>query len=180
MAQEKVKEIIKNLKKLKEEKELSIAEIMETLEQTNNQLSKPTVMKIFSEGSEEYGYQYDTIRCMADALFGVYSDEKSDDAEIQGLKDTVQLQNILIDQLRLQLEEAQNSMLRRIDFLRDRVEKQDIRIEQKDRLITIMLMANMLGKDQTNESVRKAMERYFSEAMSEVGDWLTKDGAAQE
>ena len=180
MAQEKAKQIITQLKKLKEEKELSISEIMDTLEKTNNHLSKATVLKIFSDGSEEYGYQYDTIRTLADAMFGVYSSEDSDNAEIQGLKDTVQLQNILIDQLRVQLEEAQTSALRRIDFLRDRVEKQDIRIEQKDRLITILLMMHLLGSDKIGDNISKVLRRYFADTLDEIGDWVTKDNPDHE
>ena len=49
MAQEKVRNIITQLKKLKDEKNLTINEILDTLDRTNNHLSRPTVIKIFSE-----------------------------------------------------------------------------------------------------------------------------------
>ena len=179
MAQERIKNIIIQLKSLKESKKLSINEIMDTLDRTNNHLARSTVIKIFSDGSEDYGYQYDTIRTLADALFGVYSTDEDDNAEIKGLKSTVQYQNIIIDQLNSQIEQLKSqidsveaSALRRIDFLRDRVEKQDIRIEQKDRLITIMLMMHLKRSDPDFD---KGMQRYFNETLSEISDYL-KDG----
>ena len=177
MAQEKIKSIITQLKKLKDEKKLSINEILDTLDRTNNHLSRSTVIKIFSDGSEDYGYQYDTIRTLADALFGVYSTDESDNPEIKGLKSTIQYQNIIIDQLKEQIEQLKTQMvneesasLRRIDFLRDRVEKQDIRIEQKDRLITLMLMMHLKRSD---KELCNGISEYFQDTLSEIDDYLS-------
>lgn len=45
-------------------------------------------------------------------------------------------------------------------------------IDPKYQLITIMLMANMLGQDKTTDSVGKAIERYFTETIGEIGEYL--------
>ena len=182
MAQERMLDIIIQLKAIKESKNLTIQNILDTLDRENQHLAKSTVSRIFSDDGENLTYQYETIRTLADVMFRVYSSDEEDDAEIKGLKKTVQLQNILIDQLKgqidqlnAQMESEEASALRRIDFLRDRIEKQDLRIEQKDRLITIMLMANMLGQDKMSGTVKKAIEQYFSETMGEVVEYLGKD-----
>lgn len=185
MAQEKIRTIITQLKKLKEEKNLTINEILDILDKTNNHLSRPTVIKIFSEGSEDYGYQYDTIRTLSDTLFGVYSNEDDENAEIKGLKSTIQYQNIIIDQLNSQIEQMkaqidnlESSAHKRIDFLRDRVEIQDSRIEQKDRLITIMLMFMLSIKNSSSDldtGIVNMLHKYFDETIDDIGKYLKKD-----
>lgn len=180
MAQERMREIIIQLKAIRDNQNLTIQNILDTLDKENQHLSKNTVVKVFSEGGEDLAYQYETIRTLADVMFRVYSSDENDDAEIKGLKKTVQLQNILIDQqreqieqLKSQVESIESSAHRRIEFLRDRVEKQDIRIEQKDRLITLMLMTNLKRSD---PEIGKEMQRYFNETLSEIGEYLGKEG----
>lgn len=184
MAQERIKDIIAQLKALKESKGLSIQDICDTLDRTNNHLAKNTVAKIFSDGSEDFGYQYDTIRTLADVMFHVYSNDADDNAEIKGLKSTVQYQNIIIDQLRSQIEterkaaedalEAEKAAnIRRVEFLRDRVQKQDLRIEQKDRLITIMMMIYIRKLDPDFAAKGSlGMHKVFGETLDEIDEYL--------
>ena len=179
MAQERMRDIIIQLKAIKESKNLTIQNIIDTLDKENQHLAKSTVSRIFSEDGENLTYQYETIRTLADVMFRVYSSDEEDDAEIKGLKKTVQLQNILIDQLKgqieqlnVQMESEEASALRRIDFLRDRIEKQDLRIEQKDRLITIMLISHL---KQADKDLGRGIQQYFGETMSEITDYLSKD-----
>ena len=179
MAQERMRDIIIQLKAIREDRNLTIQNILDTLDRENQHLAKSTVARIFSEDGENLTYQYETIRTLADVMFRVYSSDEEDDAEIKGLKKTVQLQNILIDQLKeqidqlkIQMQNEESSSLRRIDFLRDRVEKQDIRIEQKDRLITLMLMSHL---KQTDKELGKGIQQYFNETMGEVVEYLGND-----
>lgn len=175
MAQERMRDIIIQLKAIKESKNLTIQNILDTLDRENQHLAKSTVIKVFSEGGEDLTYQYDTIRTLADVMFRVYSTDEQDNPEIKGLKSTIQLQNIMIDQLKEQLEterrnaeETASSCYRRIEFLRDRVEKQDVRIEQKDRLITIMLMQKYVP----NFDIGNGMQKYFEDTLAEVSEYL--------
>ncbi len=185
MAQDRIRDIIAQLKALKESKGLSIQDICETLDRTNNHLAKNTIVKIFSDGSEEFGYQYDTIRTLADVMFHVYSNDADDNVEIKGLKSTVQYQNIIIDQLKEQIETERKAAedaletekaanIRRVEFLRDRVEKQDLRIEQKDRLITMMMMVYLRKFDPdfaTNGG--HGLHRVFGETLNEIDEYLS-------
>ena len=91
MAEESIKKIIRQLKALKDIKGLTIDDIVETLDKNNSHLAKNTVVKIFSEGSEEAGYQTETIRMIADVMLDVYQDKPEDDPEIKGLKTTLSI-----------------------------------------------------------------------------------------
>lgn len=181
MAQERMRDIIVQLKAIKESQNLTIQNILDTLDRENQHLAKSTVIKVFSDSGEDLTYQYDTIRTLADVMFRVYSTDEQDNPEIKGLKSTIQLQNIMIDQLKEQLEterrnaeETASSCYRRIEFLRDRVEKQDVRIEQKDRLITIMLMQKYVP----NFDIGNGMQRYLQDTLDEVKEYLGVDDKA--
>ena len=150
----------------------TIQNILDTLDQNGEHMSRKTVAKVFSDGSEDMEFQPDTVRIIADVILKVYEESPDDDPEIKGLKSEIKLQRRQMELLERELEETRAMATRRVEFLRDRVEKQDIRIEQKDRLITIMLMANMLGQDQIKDSAGKALQRYFDETVGEIGEYL--------
>lgn len=176
MAQERIRDIIVQLKAIKENQNLTIQQIIDTLDSENQHLGRSTVVKVFSDGGEDLPYQYETIRTLADVMFRVYSVDEDDNPEISGLKSTVQLQNIIIDQLKAQVEtehkaaeEVAASSYRRIEFLRDRVEKQDIRIEQKDRLITIMLL-KMIAEQK--DGLSPAIDKYLKETFQEIKEYM--------
>ena len=174
MAKGLIRDLIIRLKAVKESQGLTIQNILDTLDRNGEHMSRKTVAKVFSDGSEDMEFQPDTVRIIADVILKVYEESPDDNPEIKGLKSEIKLQRRQLELLERELEEARAMAARRVDFLRDRVEKQDIRIEQKDRLITIMLMANMLGQDKTNKSVGKAIEQYFGEMIGEIGDYLDK------
>lgn len=176
MAQERIKDIIIQLKAIKESQNLTIQQIIDTLDRENQHLGRSTVVKVFSDGGEDMPYQIETIRTLANVMFRVYSEDEEDNPEISGLKSTVKLQNILIDQLKAQVEnehkaaeETVNSYIRRNEFLRDRVEKQDLRIEQKDRLITIMLLKTIAEQE---NGLSPAINKYLKETFTEIKDYM--------
>ena len=55
------------------------------------------------------------------------------------------------------------------EFLRDRVEKQDLRIEQKDRLITIMLLKTIAEQE---NGLSPAINKYLKETFQEVKEYF--------
>ena len=61
-----VKEIIINLKQVREEKKLSYGDILKLMEQNGDYLAKSTLSRVFAEGSEECSFKYEeTIRPIA-------------------------------------------------------------------------------------------------------------------
>lgn len=178
MTKSNIREIVIQLKHIKEERKLTIQQIYDMLERSNKHLALNTLVKVFSEDSENAGFQEETIRSLADVLLDVYVDSETDDSEIKGLKSTIKLQNVIISQLEEHLKTAntalgneQISALRRIDFLRDRIEKQDLRIEQKDRLITIMLMI-LIEKLDPNSEYGDLVKVYFKNTIADLSEYL--------
>ena len=74
MLQKKIAEIVTKLKKVREEEGISYQRIVELVEQNGGYVSLSTVKRVFSEGSESYGFQYEnTLKPIADAVLGIYS-----------------------------------------------------------------------------------------------------------
>ena len=182
MAEESIKKIIKQLKALKDMKGLTIDDIVDTLDKSNSHLAKNTVVKVFADGSEEAGYQVETIRTIADVMFDVYKDSPEDDPEIRGLKTTIQLQNILLDRLKEQAEDERKaaaaaieaekrSNVHRVEFLRERIRVQDHRIDQKDRMIAIMMIA-LLKKLDPELISGASIDSYFKDKLHDLGEHM--------
>lgn len=55
------------------------------------------------------------------------------------------------------------------EFLSDRVEKQDLRIEQKDRLIIIMLLKTIAEQE---NGLSPAINKYLKETFLEIKDYM--------
>lgn len=182
MAEESVKKIIRQLKALKDMKGLTIDDIVDTLDRNNSHLARNTVAKIFADGSEEAGYQTETIRMIADVMLDVYREDPQDDPEIRGLKTTVQLQNILIDRLKEQCEDERRAAaeaieaekrnnVHRLEFLRERIRVQDHRIDQKDRMIAIMMIA-LLKKLDPDLISGASIDSYFKDKLHDLGEGM--------
>ena len=81
------RDIIIQLKEVKDEKHLSLTDIMKLMESNGDYLSKSTLSRVFAEGSEEIKFRYeDTIRPIANALLDIENDEDDDDMDIRAMK----------------------------------------------------------------------------------------------
>ena len=103
-------------------------------------VSLSTVTRVFSEGSEEQNFRYESIRPIAEMLLGLDNlDEGADDEK--ALKAIIQFKDATIQQLKNQLEEEKAKHLEKleaersqsrssIDFLKHQIELKDDRITQ--------------------------------------------------
>ena len=97
------REIILKLKETRLEKNLSLNDIVDM---TNGMVSKTTVQRVFSDGSENTSFRYDdTIRPLVKALLDVDTIEESDDMDTKALKSLLKLKIQRIEELELQLKE---------------------------------------------------------------------------
>ncbi len=97
------REIILKLKETRLEKNLSLNDIVDM---TNGMVSKTTVQRVFSDGSENTSFRYDdTIRPLVKALLDVDTIEDSDDMDTKALKSLLKLKIQRIEELELQLKE---------------------------------------------------------------------------
>ena len=143
------KELIIQLKKVRDEKHLSFNDILDLMEVNGDYLSKSTLSRVFAEGSEDVTFRYDeTIRPIANALLDIDNIEADDNDDVQALKRLVQQNEKLIAGLQQQItnmqlksdeekisefekmERERESWSRSIEFLKDQIIKKDDRIDK--------------------------------------------------
>lgn len=123
-------DLIVRLKSVREEKRLSLPDVMELIEKNNDYISMTTLRRVFSEGSECSDFSYDrTIRPIVNALLQNEEEEEEPlTAEVDLLKAIIRQKNEQIDLLK-----------DRLDFLRDQIEKKDRRMDEKDEIIKLLM-----------------------------------------
>ena len=138
------KDIILQLKQVKEEKNLSLGRIYELIQNNGDSVSKSTLSRVFSEGSEDVSYSFkyeDTIRPIAKAVLDMENIEDTDDMDIKALKTLLKYKIARIEELESQLDKEKLKYHDKIDkereqfhkslnFLKDQVALKDKRIDQ--------------------------------------------------
>lgn len=144
-----IREIIIKLKKVRDEKKLSYGDILDLMEKNGEFVSKSTLSRIFSEGSEEIDFSYEgTIRPIANALLDIETIDDDDDLDIQAMKSLLIYKMKYIEELESELNEEkaardrdkvkyhekmdkQRAQLQNsIDFLKNQILLKDKRIDQ--------------------------------------------------
>ena len=161
----KTKDLIIKLKEVKEEKGLSLNEIVELVEKNGDYISRSSVQRVFSDGSEDTSFRYEeTIRPIANALLDIDTIEDSDNMDIQAMKMLLQYKNKRIEELETlldkekikyheKLEGERERFNTSIDFLKRQVALKDRRIDilldsiqEKDARIISMIDKIMKGE----------------------------------
>lgn len=141
-------EIIRKLKEVRIEKQLSLQNIVDLMEANGEYLSKSTLSRIFADGSEEKHFKYDeTIRPIAKVLLDIETIDADDTSDVQAVKailkykieriKELETQNLeLKEQLayeklhyheKLEKERAKYQSI--IDFRSNQIDKKDERID---------------------------------------------------
>lgn len=163
------KELIIQLKKVRQEKHLSFNAILDLMEENGDYLSKSTLSRVFAEGSENESFRYDeTIRPIANAILDINNLEADDAFNIPALVEVVQQNERFIKELQRQITEMElksdeerladyekmeterNSWSRSIEFLKDQISKKDARID--------ILMASVEKKDEIISSLHDQLQ----------------------
>jgi hypothetical protein len=156
------KDIILQLKAVKDEKKFSIQNIHDMMERNGDHLSKTTISRVFKDGSENDNFRYnDTIRPIAKALLDIETIEDDDTADIRTMKMILKykaekiatleeqhgkaalqykeqisrLENQLASEKQKyheKLEKERKQFNDRIDFLMHQIDLKDKRMDQKD------------------------------------------------
>lgn len=157
----KTKDIILKLKEVRDEKGLSYNDIVALVEKNNDFVSRSSVQRVFSEGSEDLSFRYeDTIRPIAKALLDIETIEDTDDLDTQAMKSLLKYKIQRIEDLEKEIDRLQNVLdkeklkhhdkmdslreeyERKITFLKDQITLKDKRM---DLLLDALLKAN--GKE---------------------------------
>ena len=161
------KEIISKLKEVRDEKGLSYNDILRIMEEKNiYPVSISTLSRVFSEGSEELGFNYEqTIRPIAEALLDIEEIKDDDDMDVQAMKSLLKYKIKVIEDLEKELKETKallanekikyhekldkerEEFKKRTDFLTHQIELKDKRMDQ--------LLEAVFMKDQKHDELLK-------------------------
>ena len=105
------KDVIKRLKEVKAEKNLSLDAIVSLLEQNGHFVSKSTLSRVFSDKSDDCSFRYEeTILPLAHVLLDVGHNEQDDDIDTLAFKSILRYKKELIDDYRIQNEKLKSEI----------------------------------------------------------------------
>lgn len=138
------KEIILKLKEVRLEKGLSLNDIVDLVEKNGDYISRSSVQRVFTDGSEDATFKYDeTIRPIANALLDIDRIETEDDLDTQALKILLQYKNQRIKELEQQLDKEKIKYHEKLDKERDQSRKSieflKEQVAYKDKRIDLLL-----------------------------------------
>ena len=135
------RDIILKLKEVRDEKGLSLNEIVSLVEENGSYISRSSVQRVFADGSEALSFRYDdTIRPIANALLDIDTIEQDDDTDTQAMKSLLQYKNQRIKELESQLnkekvkyheklDKEREQYQRSIEFLKEQIAYKDKRMD---------------------------------------------------
>lgn len=119
------KEVILKLKEVKKEKDLSLDKIVSLMEQNGEYVSKTTLSRIFSDGSEDKLFRYETtIRPIANALLDIENFEPYDDVDTLAYKSILKLKKNLLFELEQQNKELKEEIEKQKHKYHERLAKE--------------------------------------------------------
>ena len=162
MTNEKMQNIIKRLKEVKErDSSITIAKIAD-----HTGVSHSTVTRMFSDKSDDMTFRYESVRPVAEMLLGLDSLDEGEDDE-KALKAIIQYKDTLISQLREQIEAEKEKHDKKLDKERAQsrtsIDFLKHQIELKDERITRLMEA----LDDRNEQY-KELNKLYLEAMGKL------------
>lgn len=147
------KEIILKLKEVRQEKNLSLNDIVDL---TGNTISKTTVQRVFADSSENTSFRYDdTIRPLVKALLDVDTIEDSDDMDTKALKSLLKLKIQRIDELETQIKDLRLLMAEEKEKSHAKHEKERGQYERHIKLLDEQLSI----KDKRMEEMKARYDR---------------------
>ena len=160
----KTKDLIIKLKAVKDEKGLSLNDIVNLVEQNGDFISRSSIQRVFADGSEDNSFRYeDTIRPIAKALLDIENIEDDDSLDTATLKALLKYKMQRIEDLEVQIEklvaeldkekvkrhekvdDIRNEYEKKIDFLKDQITLKDKRMDLL--LEAILRKENRYGMD---------------------------------
>ena len=144
-----IRDIIIQLKQVREEKGLSYNDILDLMEKNEDYLSKSTLSRIFAEGSEDSSFNYETtIRPIAKALLDIEEIEADDNTDIRAMKSLLKYKIQRIEELERKVESLELALAeeklkhhekldkerersaKSIEFLKEQISLKDKRMDQ--------------------------------------------------
>ena len=133
------RDVILALKHVKKEKKLSLDKIHYLMVQQDpsTAVSKTTLSRIFSKGSEEQIFRYETtLRPIANALLDIETIETDDDLDTQAYKSILKLKKDIIEEFEEKLKDYEDLKLQlshyqqTLELLHEQIKFKDSRIDK--------------------------------------------------
>lgn len=145
------RDIISKLKEVREEKGLSLNDIVALVEKNGDYVSRSTVQRVFSEGSEDFSFRYEeTVRPIAKAILDIETIEDTDSMDIQAMKVLLKYKIQRIEELEQQLDREKIKYHEKLDKERERYQKSieflKEQVALKDKRMDLLL-EHILGKE---------------------------------
>lgn len=153
------KELILKLKAVKEEKGLSLNNIVELVEKNGDVISRSSIQRVFADGSEDTTFRYDeTIRPIAKALLDIENIEEDDTLDTQTMKTLLKYKIDRINELEQLLDKEKIKSHEKLDKEREQsrrsIEFLKKQIELKDKRIDVLMDAVFRKEKQCGERAR--------------------------
>ena len=140
-----MKDIIIKLKKIRDERKLTNGQIERMLHEDGYDLSKTSISRVFADGSEEIGFNYEyTIRPIANALLNMEEIEDTDSPEVQAMKSLLKYKIECMDELERIIEQKDLELAEIHDKYHDRID--GIRAEHDRKTEFLMNQINLKDK----------------------------------
>ena len=146
--------LLKQLKEVKQSKNLSLDQIVKLIEDNGDFVSKSTLSRVFSEGADETDFRYETtLRPICDALLDIETIEEEDSTDVKAYKTILKLKKDIIIELKEEvnaekiscyekLEEETAKFQKSLDFVKHQIELKDQRIDALMALTTELMQTN--------------------------------------
>lgn len=145
------KNIILKLKEVRQEKNLSLNDIVDL---TNGMVSKSTIQRVFSDDSENTSFRYnDTIRPLVKAMLDVEEFEDSDNMDTKALKSLLKLKIQRIEELERQISEDKVKS-------HEKLEKERTQFERHIKLLEEQIALKDKRMDEMKEQFNRKDEQY--------------------
>lgn len=155
------KEIILKLKEVRNEQNLSFSDIERILEDVGEHLSRSTISRVFSEGSENTSFRYDeTIRPLVKALLDVETIADSDDMDTKAMKSLLKLKIQRINELEEQIKDLRLLLSEEKNKAHEKIEKEKIQYERHIKLLDEQISIKDKRMEEMKQRFDKKDEQY--------------------
>lgn len=138
------KDVIMKLKEVKKERKLSLDNIINLMEENNEFVSKSTLSRIFSDGSEEKQFRYETtLRPIANALLDIETIEEDDDAEVKAYKSILKLKMAVIEENSQKIADLRDSINEIKESADAKLNREKIKYHEKLEKETVRFQHNL-------------------------------------
>lgn len=156
------KQLLKQLKDIKQAKGLSLDQIGKMIEDNGEFVSKSTLSRVFSESSDETDFRYETtLRPICEALLDIDNIETQDTTDVKAYKSILKLKKDIILELK---EEINTEKINFHEKLEEETKKfqtnlafMNHQIELKDQRIDALLAMNTELMQTNNDLLRQLM-----------------------